>query len=94
VAGSRRKRGRVGPSNPKYASAVKKSTGSDALADGGGAHLGRTIFEQAHKSHPKANSAFVAPRGKAKSKPMPDEHMIGAKKAPLKKSASKKKSEK
>ena len=88
-----KRRSRVGPSNPKYAGAVKKQTGGhgadESKMHGGGPHIGRTIEVKAHPSHPGLE--FVAPRGRASGKAVHDEALIGAKKHAMKKADAKKK---
>lgn len=87
-----KKRARVGPSNPKYAGAVKKETRSKAGDDmkaGGTSMLGRTLNVKAHPSHPSV--AFAGPRGRASGAKVADKALVGAKKPAMKKADAKKK---
>ena len=86
-----KRRARTGPSNPKYASAVKKEMGKggDDMKPGGDASLGRTMNVKAHPSHP--STKFVAPRGRASGSNVADKALIGAKKPHMKKADAKKK---
>ena len=84
----------MGPSAPKFAKAVKKTASGrggadDALKAGGTASLGRTMNVKAHPSHPSMK--FVAPRGPASGKRVPDAALVGAKKHVMKKADAKKK---
>ena len=94
MATQRKVKQRTGPSNPKFAKAVKKTMSSrggqdDAHKAGGDASLGRTLNVKAHPSHP--STKFVAPRGRASGARVPNAAQVGAKKHAMKKADSKSK---
>jgi hypothetical protein len=91
------KKMRSRPAQPKYKSAIKKEYGSNttggkqpgAAPETSRAHLGRTLNEKAHPSHPSVN--FAAAHGTKHGAPVADKMLVGPKSSLMKKQRTDKK---